>query len=677
MFDLDARVREWRERQERRTSLAPRELDELEDHLRARVELELELDAALGPTRAFAVARRELGEPAALAREFTKAARPRWRRLLVAGWAMYAASIFMPVFQMTFGSFRITMHGHGAMHDFSLGGLPIVESLPVGLVNLLMFMTVPALMGWRLSCNRWLRRVLVAVGVSGLCVGVWWTASYATKVPLLAGYWTWSASFVCVAAALWLRAKEWAPATPKRVSDLNVGPHVGHMAATATGLMRVAVAGPVAAAGLLAAGAADAQEIIEVPGEDRWLDADFAEVFRVGSFAGEEWEQFGAVERVAFDAAGRLYVFDGQIDRIFVVGPDGTLIRRIGRSGEGPGEFRGAGDMVVLEDGRVVVGDTGHRAYHIFDANGDFDRMVRMGGDPSFAVMGVHAPQRGTDALITAGAGSAFSFTGILGGLIEQAEPTSRSIERIHLAGDEVETDTIAEGWLPPSRAPEDGGTEVPVGRGASFSFGVQPRQVTMSPGLYWGVLPDGTVAFSDSSSYAIKIAEPGTGVSRILARPIRPEPMTDRLIRAEKDRRLKGLEDTPDEGLGWQGQLIVNGQVIGPDPKEERKAARERIEGLQFLSEVPVIRGLAVTWDGEIWVRRRGEGLKSDGPIDVLTPDGRYLGSYRTGLTEIPDAFGPDGLAAFVETDELGVETVVVKRLPREANSRTGGNDV
>ena len=33
------------------------ELDELEDHLRARVELELEMNAALAPTRAFAIAR--------------------------------------------------------------------------------------------------------------------------------------------------------------------------------------------------------------------------------------------------------------------------------------------------------------------------------------------------------------------------------------------------------------------------------------------------------------------------------------------------------------------------------------------------------------------------------------------------------------------------------------------
>ena len=295
---------------------------------------------------------------------------------------MYGASMLMPVFQLKLGAFQITMTGHRAFHDLHLGGFPIVESLPVGLVNLAMLMTVPALWGWRLSCNRWLRRLLGAVGLSGLCFGVGW-AAYGMDAPLLAGYWTWSASHVCVAAALWWHAREWAPATPKRVVCIaRAKRRVRQMALTTEMLIRVA--GTVAAASLLATGVANAQEIIEVPGEDRWLDADFAEVFRVGSLAGDEWEQFGNVKRVAFDAAGRLHIFDSQIDRIFVVGPDGALIRRIGRNGDGPGEFRSAGDMVVMEDGRVVVGDSGHRAYHIFDANGDFERMVRMGGDPIF-----------------------------------------------------------------------------------------------------------------------------------------------------------------------------------------------------------------------------------------------------------------------------------------------------
>lgn len=405
---------------------------------------------------------------------------------------------------------------------------------------------------------------------------------------------------------------------------------------------------------LVAAGPSSAQQLIELTGEDRRLDAGYEELYRIGTLDGEEWEQFGNVSRVAFDGVGRLYVFDSQVNRFFVVDADGALIRRIGREGDGPGEFRSITDWVVMEDGRLVVRELGRRAYHLFDANGDFERMVRMGGNPSIAFAGLLIAQRGANAVITTPIGSRAFATAMnaRGGQVTPREPaTSRPIELVSLAGDEIVTDTIVDGWLPPGRQ----------GEGPSI-LGL-PRPLTFNPGLHWGVLPDGSVAFADSTTYAIKIAAAGTEVSRVLRRPIAPEPMTDRLIRAEKNRRMRELEAIPDEELGGV-RGTVNGQPIRRDPEVERQQRRERIENLEFFSEVPVIRGLAVAWDGTIWVQRRGEEPESDGPIDLLTPDGTYLGSLPAEGTAIPDAFGPDGLAAFIETDELGVKTVVVGRL-------------
>ena len=403
--------------------------------------------------------------------------------------------------------------------------------------------------------------------------------------------------------------------------------------------------GCLVAAGWLASSVVSAQEIVELPGEDHWLDADFEAVFRIGSATGEEWEQFGDVRSVMFDGAGHLYVFDIQAERIFVVGRDGVLVREIGRKGRGPGEFRAAMEMGVTEAGSVVVADLGHRAYLLFDATGDFERMVAMGGDPGITAIGPLMARRGTDVLITTPAGPDRTFMrASTRHLIDWDDFVSRPIEGIILSGDEVVRDTIAEGWLPPKQAIADE-------RGVINDF-------ELSPGFYAGLLPDGTVAFSDSSAYAIKIAAPGTGVSRILTRPIHAEPMTDRLARAEKERRLENAIS------GIRSSIVVNGEVVTIDPARAREGARRRIEELQFFYEIPVIRGLGTSWDGRIWVQRRGEHPDSDGPIDVLTAEGRYLGSYPAGVTEIPNAFGPDGLVAFVEENELGVETVVVKRL-------------
>ena len=49
---------------------------------------------------------------------------------------------------------------------------------------------------------------------------------------------------------------------------------------------------------------------------------------------------------------------------------------------------------------------------------------------------------------------------------------------------------------------------------------------------------------------------------------------------------------------------------------------------------------------------------------IDVWSPDGRYVGTLPPDGLRTPDAFGPDGLMAYVELDEMEVPTVRVVRL-------------
>ncbi|MCY3548603.1 MAG: hypothetical protein OXH49_17140, partial [Gemmatimonadetes bacterium] len=87
--------------------------------------------------------------------------------------------------------------------------------------------------------------------------------------------------------------------------------------------------------------------------------------------------------------------------------------------------------------------------------------------------------------------------------------------------------------------------------------------------------------------------------------------------------------------------------------------------EEMQFLPEVPVLYALRTTWEGNLWVQRRGEEPDVDlGPIDVLTPSGRYLGTLD-GRMRMPDEFGPGGLVAFIARDKFDVPVVEVKRLP------------
>jgi len=394
--------------------------------------------------------------------------------------------------------------------------------------------------------------------------------------------------------------------------------------------------------GLALAGAIPtrAQEIIELPAEDRMLEAEFEELYRLGTLAGEDWEQFGEIQSVAFDGAGNLLVFDRQAQKVFVVGPDGRLSGEIGGPGEGPGEFGDARAMAVRADGGVVVADLDHWGYHLFRADGEFDRMVRMSGSASARRIGFIRVQPTADATISVpGQATGVTFTaGAFSGPI--VLPSSHSIERTLLSGEWSETDTIAEAWLPPTGLEDE---EENFQRNyIHIPTALLPE---LSPRVYWGVLPDGSVAFSDSTTWTVKMAEAGAGVVRILKRPFRPEPVTARVIRAEKDRRLRRLEETDRS-------------------TEDLRRGRARIENAEFADEIPVVRNLGTTWDGHIWVLRRGETPLSDGPLDVVTPGGRYLGTYPAGATALPVAFGPDGLAAFIETNELDVQTVVVRRV-------------
>lgn len=423
--------------------------------------------------------------------------------------------------------------------------------------------------------------------------------------------------------------------------------------------------------------------------QDRPLDAEFPEVYRVGGLGAPEWAQFTRTGTLAFDGAGNLYHLDSETSRLIVVGQNGELVMTTGRKGEGPGEFFVPTEVVVWRDGRYVVPDLGHGAYQIFGPDGELLQYVRMSTQmgPFAGIEGMRARMRPDPmgaGLFAQGTSRAFDdIFGNLGevfGLEEGEEEAVTSgvddhgIERIDLSGDVAAANAVLQGWRVPREEPrEDFSLEdiLNPARLADQAMGAVGGEMHLEPGFYWDVLPDGTIAYTDSSAYEIKLAEAdGGAIVRVLRRPHEPEPVNRRIRSEVIEREIRELE-RDQEDLEQNDELMAaaagNELVLGL-MSEFGKAAREQIENRPFFPEVSVVRGIQAAWDSALWIQRRGEEVwDDDGPVDVFGADREYLGTYDPSETEMPAAFGPDGLAAFWEFDELDVPRIVVKRLPVE----------
>jgi hypothetical protein len=206
MFDLDDAVREWRREFRRERAFSTRDLDELEDHLRAAYEVELHLNPGLAPARAFTEACEVLGTPETLSGEFAKVEGKAWRRLLRLGWVAYAVAYFLPVVR----------YGHTFKDIFIHGDLPGFEAVWLaltgagGVVGILSALTNAAMLAtlWKISDagrNRtWLLTVLM---MSATILNLCWLFIVDTPADLFAGYYTWLASFGVAGAGLALRAR--------------------------------------------------------------------------------------------------------------------------------------------------------------------------------------------------------------------------------------------------------------------------------------------------------------------------------------------------------------------------------------------------------------------------------------------------------------------------------------
>ena len=374
-----------------------------------------------------------------------------------------------------------------------------------------------------------------------------------------------------------------------------------------------------------AAGAAGTMD-----GPDVIVDAVTEEVFTVGSVTGNDWDAFGSVRSVHFDAQANLHIFDSQADHIVVVGPDGSLIRTVGGQGEGPGEFGNVNTAIVGRDGSYTV--MGFMQIDLLEPDGEFVRRITMDPMTTGLVMTDMALPDGR--LVT---GQIVRF-----GSDEEEAEEGRPIHIFPLDGSESKL--LYTAWVLPEEDEDEismsgspsGGMAMSMSAGRAF----EPR-------LVFDLLTDGRLALIDSIGYRVKLIGLDGSVTGTIERPIAPLPVDDAIMEAERERYREG-----------------EAAVLASGTRNNVQIEWEGVEERTFADEVPVLYDLKVDWEGRIWVERRGPTGQNDGPTDIVTPDGDYIGTLPPDGLRTPDAFGPDGLLAYIEHDEMDVPTVRVVRL-------------
>ena len=238
--------------------------------------------------------------------------------------------------------------------------------------------------------------------------------------------------------------------------------------------------------------------------------------------------------------------------------------------------------------------------------------------------------------------------------LDDQAERQSGAqVFACRIEGDSIAAEPFSQAWQPPA-APDPTDDEV-----------------AMLPEVRIAAFPDGRVALADDERYRVLILSNTGEVLDTVGRRVHPLPVTEVAKAAERERRAARMTERSIAAAVRDMAAAGIGVVVDVEPAIEQY--RAELEDLQFAEEIPVIRAFQVDWGGRMWITRADE-TGDDGPIDLMHSDGSYEGTIRQARR--PDAFGPDGLLAYIDDHELGTQSIVVVRITSMAPAGYQLND-
>lgn len=330
---------------------------------------------------------------------------------------------------------------------------------------------------------------------------------------------------------------------------------------------------------------------------------------RFGEATGADEYLFGDVSEIAVDRDGSFYVFDRQVPALRKYDANGKFVRTFGRSGQGPGEYRNAGGLALLRDGRVLLWDGGNWRFNVYAADGT---MLPAWPTPSGTSGGMIGTSR---ALMVDTTGRIVYLNRSLFSPSERGAGSRRVWIRYRDDGtpiDTIETPAFAQSSPTITASSPDGRARTSTG----VPFAPQPR---------YAMSPHGYVVSGIPARYAFEIPSARGSVMSV-RRTVPPVPVTRQERDSARDAVTQRMRRT-NPAWSWNGPEI---------PRDK-----------------PAYEQLYVGSDGRIWVALVAEMRPGGGSFSAIGGGGGSaprISQRPDATTEAPrrpalyDVFEPDG---------------------------------
>lgn len=404
-------------------------------------------------------------------------------------------------------------------------------------------------------------------------------------------------------------------------------------------------------------GAPDSSDIDAAP------ELSLVEELRIGSFDDPDLG-FSRIGDVDVDRDGNIYAVDVQASEIRVFDPEGTLVRRIGRAGEGPGEFeRGSGFAMGVTGDTVWTVDVGNERITLFDRQGEVVAAHRSESlrVPRPECSGYVTPDR----LMPDGTFSSWLSIVRCRPVDDQnsvARGDSIPVPRIRFTAQGEILDTV--GWDPLGPPAMMGHPEIPSGEYTPpLTVGENRYRIPSAPrprSIRWIGLPDGRIVTdvrlaTSAGPSTFTVTRIGLDQDTAYHRELTYIPIP--FASADLD-SLAAAAARSGPGIWMDGVAVT----VSQDPADVARAFTRIRAEMSFPAFRPAISyAQLLSDDGWTWLRREGPG--GAGRWVVIDPAGSVVGRVSLAPDALPQ--WTDGETVLViEPDDLDVPWLVRYRI-------------